>query len=84
MKSNAKGNGQVFLAGPSKRVIPGTFVPVKVRHDGEWHEYQVEKEVKESVGLIRVDPCAGPGELWIEWMRLKNSEGETVKEWRFG
>jgi arylsulfatase A-like enzyme len=84
MKTKAAGNGQVFFAGPSKQVVPGTFMPVTVKHDGEWHQYQVEKEVKEPVGLIRLDPCSGEGEQDIEWMRVKKASGEVVREWRFG
>ena len=84
MKTSAKGDGQFFFAGPSKQVVPGTYVLLKIKHDGEWRQYQVEKEAKEPVGLVRFDPCAGEGELDIEWMRLKKENGEVVKEWKFG
>jgi len=83
MKSNADGNGQIFFGTPKKGAVKGSGVNFKVSHDGEWHDYSADQVLKQPIDLIRLDPCAGEGELDIEWMRLKNDKGKVVKEWRF-
>ena len=33
---------------------------------------------------LRLDPSAAPGEMRVEFLRLKDAGGQLVKEWKFG
>ncbi|OGV70508.1 MAG: hypothetical protein A2283_08735 [Lentisphaerae bacterium RIFOXYA12_FULL_48_11] len=83
MQSKGEGNGVVFCAGPGKKIVPGSGVSFGIHHDGKWHEYRVELPQKNVAGLLRMDTGTGPGEYAIEWMKLKNSSGEVIREWMF-
>lgn len=83
MRANAKGNGQVFCAGPSRRVVPGTGVSFVIKHDDQWREYRVRLQARQGVGLIRVDPGSGAGEMRIQSIRLTKPEGGEVQDWSF-
>jgi hypothetical protein len=84
MKSNSKGNGRIFWARNPKepffRDRTASFTP---KHDNEWHDYTVELPVKTPIELLRFDPCAGPGEIHVASLRLKDGDGKTYKEWDY-
>ncbi len=84
MKSKSNGAAQVFWSpGPRAPFQRGRSVVFKPEHDGEWHEYQVNLPIKGRVNSLRLDPSASPGEIRIQWIRLKDNAGKVAKEWRF-
>ena len=54
-----------------------------MNHDGEWHDYTFKLLVEQAIRHIRLDPSTAPGEMRVEWLRLKDSGGAVVKEWKF-
>ncbi|GAB5439666.1 MAG: hypothetical protein Fues2KO_00150 [Fuerstiella sp.] len=84
MTSDSSGNGQVFWqeqgAGPFKADRSQKF---DVEHDGVEHTYKVEFYSKDSVLALRLDPSTGEGEIRIAQVRLTDSRGRGVKEWKF-
>ncbi|MDH7570714.1 MAG: sulfatase-like hydrolase/transferase, partial [Armatimonadota bacterium] len=85
LRSAATGMGQVFWG--AKGVLPLFFrersVPLKVEHDGAWHEYTVKLPVQGEMTAFRLDPAAGPGRIEIDWIRLRGADGRVQKEWTF-
>jgi arylsulfatase A-like enzyme len=84
MKSNSEGPAQVFWSpGPKAPFQRARSVFFKPEHDGEWHEHQVNLPIKGRINSLRFDPSASTGAIRIQWIRLKDNAGKTVKEWRF-
>jgi len=54
-----------------------------VNHDGQWHDYTLKLPVAQAIKHLRLDPCAAPGEIRVEWLRLKDNADGVVAEWRF-
>jgi arylsulfatase A-like enzyme len=79
MKSDSSGGSMVYYNTPA---AAARTVPFRVLHDGQWHEYDVKLPVSRLDGL-RLDPSGAPGRLEIEWIRLKDSAGQTVQAWTF-
>jgi arylsulfatase A-like enzyme len=84
LRSDSSGVGQFFHAdeqtpqfGPTVRL---SFAPV---HDGEWHEYDVRFSAQGLLKQIRIDPCAAPGKVEIDWVRLCREDGTLLKAWEF-
>lgn len=84
MRSEAKGDGQVFGRPESRGYQPGTGHRFVVQHDGEWHEYRVPMDLGHALHEVRLDPCSAKGALDIEWIRLESATGRVAREWRFG
>jgi arylsulfatase A-like enzyme len=84
MSSDSSGAAQVFWStGPNvpfHRDRSTVFTP---EHDGQWHDYEAKLAVEQPIIALRIDPSAAPGEMRIEWVRLKDGAGQLVKEWRF-
>ena len=84
MKSNSKGKGQFFWATAAKPAFARAgSVFFEVTHDNQWHDYTLKLPVEQAVKQIRLDPSTAPGEIRVEWLRLKDGGGAIVKEWRF-
>jgi arylsulfatase A-like enzyme len=84
MKSNSKGKGQFFWSTTPKAAFARAgSVFFEVNHDGEWHDYTFKLPVEQAIRHIRLDPSTASGEMRVEWLRLKDSAGAVVKEWRF-
>ncbi len=85
MRSNSSGPCQVFWRtaadAPFHRDRSQVFAPT---HDGEWHDCLVKLPVDAALTGLRIDPGTAPGEIRIEWIRLKDRDGKLLKEWRFG
>lgn len=79
MKSDSSGTGTVYY---NKPAAAGRTVTFPVQHDGTFHEYSVEIPV-ERLNAVRLDPSRGPGTMEIDWFRVLDSEGNTVREWGF-
>jgi len=83
MKARAKGDGQVLVRPATRSYLPGTGTPFAVHHDGQWHEYKIRLRIKHRLHEIRIDPCAGPGEIDVDWIRLERADGRLVRQWTF-
>jgi hypothetical protein len=84
MKSASKGNGRIFWsANPRQPFFRDRTAPFTPQHDNEWHDYEVKLLVETPIELLRFDPSTGPGEIHVEYLRLKDHDGKVVKEWLF-
>jgi len=69
MKSEADTSGEVFYG---KTFRAGHSVRFTVRNDGQWHDYSVLiREKLESGTRFRLDPCAGPGQVTVSFIRVE-------------
>jgi hypothetical protein len=80
--SRAGGAGEIFWTTDAVTTLPrGGHLEYPVRHDGEWQTVKlVIPEVKRLFAL-RLDPCAGPGEVRLEQVRLRDAQGRVVQAW---
>ena len=78
MKSNASGRSSVFYNKPSKE----TLVGFAMKHDDRHHEYAVELPVKTLKGL-RFNPSKAEGTIEVDWIRILDNAGTTVRSWDF-
>jgi len=83
MRAQAKGGGQVFCRPAERGYEPGTGTAFRVTHDGEWHDYTIRLDRDHPVREIRLDPCAAPGKVEIDWIRLNAADGRPISEWTF-
>ena len=84
MKSNSKGGGRVFWsASPKDGYAPERAVKFTPQHDNAWHDYEVKLPVEKAIQVLRLDPSAAPGEMRVEFLRLKDAGGQLVKGWQF-
>jgi hypothetical protein len=85
MTSNSEGDGQVFWAAPKNRpkFAANRKVDFLVNHDGKPNEYEIAFDSKNPLASIRIDVSRGPGVCRISAAALKNSKGETLKQWSF-
>ncbi len=54
-----------------------------VKHDSEWHEYEMPLDVGAPLLGLRIDPCQAAGRAAIDWIRLRDASGKVIKEWSF-
>lgn len=84
MKSNSRGDGQVFFATADQPAFHrDRSVAFSPTHDGTWRTYSVTLPVEKALTALRLDPSTSPGEIQIEFLRLSNHEGKLVKSWTF-
>ena len=84
MLSSSSGVAQVFWStGPNEPFHRDRSTILTPQHDGQWHEYKASLPADKPVVAFRIDPSAGPVKMRIEWIRLKDSAGVLLKEWRF-
>ncbi len=82
VQSRASGEGEIYWTTDAKTILPkGKHQTFAVVHDGQWHEMTLSiAELKVLHGL-RLDPCAGAGEVRIEGLQLKDARGTALKSW---
>jgi len=78
MKSNASGKSSIFYNKPSRE----TLIPFAFEHDGEFHEYKLEIPV-ETLEALRFNPSRSEGTIEVDWIRIFDKSGETVRSWDF-
>ena len=84
MRSESSGVAQVFWStGPSEPFHRDRSTIFGPQHDGQWHEYQANLPVDKPIVALRIDPSTAAGEMRIEWVRVKDTAGTLLKEWRF-
>ena len=82
VQSRASGAGELFWTNDSDTSLPnGKHQTFPVAHDGEWHDMTLTIAGPKSLFAMRLDPCAGKGEVRLESLQLKDSRGTTLKSW---
>jgi arylsulfatase len=82
LQSHASGDGELFWTTDDKTPLPkGGHTEFPVKHDGEWQTMILKIPETKSIHGLRLDPCAGPGNVTIAGLLLKNATGETLKSW---
>ncbi|MBL9117919.1 MAG: arylsulfatase [Verrucomicrobiaceae bacterium] len=82
VQSKATGDGELFWTTDAETVLPkGNHFDFAVKHDGEWHKHSIRIEEKGVVHALRLDPCAGAGDLRIEGLVLKGADGSILSQW---
>ena len=79
VKATAKANAIAFCNPPYRQ---GGSIKLGSVPADRWTELSGSFDVKRLTGL-RIDPFNSPGRAEIDWIRLQNAKGETVKEWGF-
>lgn len=84
MRSSLGGAGEVAWSAPGGRRSAApekTSFPVK--HDGEWHDYEVPLEAAGRLAELRIRPAEAAGTVEFRDLRLQRKYGELLKAWRF-
>jgi arylsulfatase len=82
LQSHASGEGQIYWTTDEKTPLPkGGHLVFAVKHDGQWQTVGLKIPETKSLYGLRLDPCAGQGEVRIEGLQLKDTAGKTIKSW---
>jgi len=85
MTSDSKGKGQLFWR--EKNIVPAYFrdrsKPFDLRHDGQKHEYTITFSPENPVTGIRIDPSTSQGKIQISSVKLTDTDGKLLHQWRF-
>ncbi len=80
--SRSSGAGEIYYTTDSKTTLPrGTHQDFDVTHDGQWHSYSIVLDNKEPLYGLRLDPCAGAGEVRVKGLELKDASGHVLCAW---
>ncbi len=78
IRSGSAGEAAVYYNNSSR----ATKVPFEMKHDDQWRTVQVAVPA-ETLTRLRIDPSSAPGLIELDWVRVQNAAGKTVKEWSF-
>ncbi len=82
LQSKSSGDGEIYWTTDAGKPLPkGEHLGFPVIHDGQWHEVTLNLAEIKSLHALRLDPCAGPGEVRIDSLRLKDAAGNIIKSW---
>jgi arylsulfatase len=82
VQSRTSGEGELFWTTDADTSLPnGKHQAFPVTHDGQWHDVTLAIAEPESLFAMRLDPCAGKGEVRIESLQLKDAKGTVLKSW---
>ena len=82
LQSHAKGSGEVFWTTEAETILPkGKKLPFEVIHDGQWHDVKLSLNETKTLHGLRLDPCGGPGEVYLEGLVLKTADGVVLARW---
>ncbi|MDH4476957.1 MAG: arylsulfatase [Verrucomicrobiaceae bacterium] len=82
MQSHTSGEGEVYWTHDAKTSLPkGQHQIFPVTHDGQWHDVSIKLDDAMIIHALRLDPCAGIGEVRIEGLRLNDANDKTLKQW---
>jgi hypothetical protein len=71
VRVSGAGSGELFWtsdAGPKWTAKQSKSF--RLKHDGQWHEYQVLAETSDAVTRLRIDPGSAPGTIDVDWIRV--------------
>jgi arylsulfatase len=82
LQSHASGGGELFWTTDPETILPkGRHQTFPVTHDGQWHDMTLTVAEPNVLYGMRLDPCAGKGEVRIESLQLRDASGTTLKSW---
>jgi arylsulfatase len=82
LQSHATGKGEVYWTHDAQTILPkGLHQVFQVTHDGQWHDLSIKLDDTRLIHGLRLDPCAGPGSVRLEGLRLTDSNGKTLQQW---
>lgn len=82
LQSKAKGAGEVFWTTDAETILPkGKHIDFDVKHAGEWHDVKLRIAEEKTLQALRLDPCGGEGEVRIDGLTLKGTDGKVLAEW---
>lgn len=82
VQSHASGEGVIFWTTDAETSLPnGNHQTFAVTHDGQWHDVTLTIAEPKTLTAMRLDPCAGKGEVCIEGLQLKDGSGTTLRQW---
>jgi hypothetical protein len=78
IKSTGRGTGVVyFTEKPNAAFHKDQSVSFPLRHDGEFHDYEVKIPATRLTAL-RLDPGNAPGEIVVTAFELRDAAGQTT------
>jgi hypothetical protein len=82
LQSRASGGGTFFWTTEVATSLPnGKRQAFAVTHDGQWHDMTLTISEPKALAAMRLDPCAGEGEVRIESLKLNDAHGTALKSW---
>lgn len=82
LQSRASGSGELFWTTDAQTKLPqGQRLDFAVDHDGQWQDIELKIPESKPLYALRLDPCAGPGEVRIETLTVKNATGKVLYAW---
>jgi hypothetical protein len=82
LQSSSSGGGEVyFTTDPKTRLPGGKHLEFPVVHDLQWHSHVLSLDTAERLHGLRLDPCAGTGEVRIRNLQLLDANGQTLHSW---
>ncbi len=82
VQSRASGDGEIYWTTDADTLLPrGKHLAFPVKHDGEWQAVSLPIAEPKALYALRLDPCAGPGQVRIDILRLKDANGKVVRSW---
>lgn len=82
LQSRASGEGEIFWTTDASTPLPrGGHATFAVKHDGDWQSIALKISETKPLVALRLDPCAGVGQVRIEGLQLKDAAGRVVRSW---
>ena len=82
VQSRASGEGKLFWTADAETSLPnGKHQTFTIAHDGQWHDVSLTIAEPKPLVAMRLDPCAGKGEVRIESLQLKDAKGTVLRSW---
>ncbi len=78
MRSRGDPLGQLYFGAVFSEEQSRAFV---VKNDGEWHDYRIALPPQGAGTRLRLDPCAGAGEVGLAWIRLETEAALPAEPW---
>ena len=80
---SASGPGRVYWTDAKENFNETNAVEFKVMDDGLWHEHRLELPFSTLVSALRISPASTQGVVHFEWIRLRDLQGNVIKEWDY-
>ncbi len=82
ISGQAGGTGEVYFTTDARTKLPaGQHINFEVTHDGMWHDHSLPLNTSKTLFAFRLDPCSSPGVVRIRSLRLKDANGQLLKQW---
>ena len=82
LQSRATCGGEIYWTTDAETILPkGKHLEFAVTHDGNWHDMILQIAETKPLCAIRLDPCAGAGQVRLQGLTLKGSTGKVIQQW---